>query len=194
MTVTTATSGTIARDSLYAFEGAVPKLGPGVVVLPGARVIGRVTLGADVNIWFNTVLRGDVEPITIGARTNIQDNSTCHVTGGRFALVVGEDVTVGHGVTLHACTVGNRVLVGMGAVVLDGAVVGDDVMIGAGSLVPPGMKIPSGVLVLGAPAKIKRPLTEDELNALIRMPRDYVTLARRFGPAEPVNKGGAACG
>ncbi len=147
---------------LYELEGARPTLGARVYIAPGAHVIGKVTIGDDSSIWFNTVLRGDEEPITIGARTSIQDGTVVHITQGLSQTVVGDDVTVGHSVILHGCRVGNRCLIGMGSVILDNAIVEDDAMVAAGALVPPGMVVPSGKLVMGRPAKVVRDLRDTD--------------------------------
>ncbi|MBK8169570.1 MAG: gamma carbonic anhydrase family protein [Sandaracinaceae bacterium] len=148
--------------NLYPYKGLMPRVDSTCFIAPNASVIGQVTLGAETSIWFGTVLRGDVAPIRIGARTSIQDNSVIHATGGISACSVGDDCTIGHGVTLHGCTVGNGSLIGMGSIVLDNAEIGANSMVGAGSLVTVGTKIPSGVLAHGRPAKVVRPLTEDE--------------------------------
>lgn len=159
-----------------------PTLGDAVFVDASAVVIGRVTLGADVSIWPLTVLRGDVNDIRIGARTNIQDGSVLHNTApdssppAGFPLIVGEDVTVGHKAILHGCTVGDRVLIGMGAVVLDGAIIESDVILGAGSLVSPGKVLSSGGLYVGAPAKRVRDLRPQELDFLRYSAAHYVKL------------------
>jgi carbonic anhydrase/acetyltransferase-like protein (isoleucine patch superfamily) len=145
---------------LYEYMGLRPAIGRNVYLAPTAVVIGDVTLGEGSSVWFGTVVRGDVMPIVIGARTNLQDGSVIHVTGGQTSTTVGDDVTVGHMVLLHGCTVGNRVLVGMGSVVLDGAVIEDDAVVGAGSLVTPGTRIPSGSLAMGRPAKVVRAMTD----------------------------------
>src|SRR5262249_57903897 len=118
-------------------DSVTPVLGRGVFVAPNATLIGQVTLGDESSVWFGAVLRGDVGTITIGARTNIQDLTMIHMTGGLTHTSIGEDVTVGHSVVLHGCTIGNRCLVGMGSIVLDGAVVGDDCLIAAGTLIAP---------------------------------------------------------
>lgn len=163
-----------------------PELGERVYVDPAATVIGRVKLGEDVSIWPNAVIRGDVNRITLCARTNIQDGSICHVTHdgpytrGGLPLVVGEDVTVGHGAILHACTIGERCLVGMGALVMDGAVLGDDVMLAAGSLVPPGKKLEPGHLYRGRPAERVRALNDEELEILRYSAAHYVKLKDRY--------------
>lgn len=144
------------------YGGTAPRLAATAWVAPGAVVVGDVEIGEGSSIWFQTVVRGDVNRIRIGARTNVQDHTTVHVTGGTHPTVVGDDVTIGHRVVLHGCTVKDRCLVGIGAIVLDGAVIEEEAMVGAGALVTPGMIVPSGTLVLGAPAKVKRPLTADE--------------------------------
>lgn len=161
------------------FEGHEPRLGAGAWVAPDATVLGQVELGEGASVWYGCVLRGDVGRITVGARTNLQDLSILHVTGGKHDTHVGADVTVGHRVTLHGCVIGDRVLVGMGAIVLDGAVVGDECLVGAGALVTPGSKIPAGSMVLGAPAKVVRPLTPDERRAFVGQAAHYVELAER---------------
>jgi carbonic anhydrase/acetyltransferase-like protein (isoleucine patch superfamily) len=139
-----------------------------------------VEIGADSSVWFGAVVRGDVNPIRVGARTNVQDHSILHVTGGTHPTSVGDDVTLGHRVTLHGCTVKDRCLIGIGAVVLDGAVVGEDAMVGAGSLVPPGMVVPPGTLALGSPARVKRELTEEEIAHFRRSARSYAAYAEQY--------------
>lgn len=151
-----------------------------------AVVIGQVSMAEQVNVWPLVVMRGDVNHIRIGARTNIQDGSVLHVTGARpqkpegSPLIVGEDVTIGHKVILHGCTIGNRVLVGMGAIVLDDAVIDDDVMVGAGSVVPPGKRLQSGFLYLGSPVKQVRPLTDKEKAFLAQSAVNYINLAQEY--------------
>lgn len=162
------------------FEGVRPTFRGDNFVAAGAVVIGDVVVGEQTSIWFNTVVRGDVHSIRIGARTNIQDLCMCHVTGGAFPLHVGDDVTVGHRVVLHGCTVGDRSLIGMGSVVLDGASIADDVLVAAGSLVTQGAQFPSGVLVMGTPARVKRPLTDEELADLPATAAHYVMQAQRY--------------
>jgi carbonic anhydrase/acetyltransferase-like protein (isoleucine patch superfamily) len=151
-----------------------------VFVAPSADVIGDVEIGNDSSIWFNTVIRSDVHFIRIGERTNIQDLSMLHVTRKTHPLIIGNEVTVGHHVTLHGCTIANRVLIGMGAVVLDGAVISDDAMVGAGALVTEGMTVPPFTLALGVPAKIKRSLTEEEIAFLKKSAQNYVELAQIY--------------
>lgn len=169
---------------LLAFGGRRPRVHPEAVVLDSAVVIGDVEIGAGASVWFHAVVRGDLEPIRIGARTNIQDNATVHVVGGRFATEIGSGVTVGHNAIVHGCTVGAGVLVGMGAIVLDGAVVGDESLVGAGAVVPPGMRIPPRSLVLGNPARLVRPLRDEEVARLADAAARYVGLAAAYR-AEP---------
>ena len=138
-----------------------------VIILPGARVSGDVTIGPGCSIWYNTVIRGDEAPIIIGENSNIQDNSTLH-TNDVQPLVIGNYVTVGHNVVLHSCTIEDGCLIGMGAIVLDGAVVGENSIVGAGALVTKGNVIPAGSMVLGSPARVKRPLTEEEIAGVRR--------------------------
>jgi carbonic anhydrase/acetyltransferase-like protein (isoleucine patch superfamily) len=159
-----------------------PVVGQRVWIDPAAVVIGRVTLGDDASIWPGAVLRGDVNRIEIGARTSIQDGSILHVASDRLAgeggipLIVGDDVTVGHRVILHACTVGNRCLIGMGAILMDGAVAGDESIVGAGSLVPAGRRIPPRTLWIGSPARQARALTGQEIDYLLASAAHYVAL------------------
>lgn len=137
---------------------------PSSLIFPGAVVVGDVALGENCSVWFNAVLRANEAPITIGDGTNIQDNATLHVSEDQ-PLTVGKDVTVGHGAVLHSCTVGDGALIGMGAIVLDGAVVEENAMVAAGALVAPRTVIPAGTLAVGSPAKVKRPLTQEEIAA-----------------------------
>ncbi len=172
---------------LTAYRNQTPQLASSTWVHPSAQVIGDVVLGPDVSIWCNTVLRGDVNHIRIGAGTNVQDLTMCHVSHKTAArpegspLLIGSHVTVGHGVILHGCSIGDECLVGMGSIVMDDVVVEDRVMIGAGSLVPPGKRLQTGMLYVGRPALPVRPLSEGELAHLrysaehyIRVKNDYV--------------------
>ncbi len=161
-----------------------PKLDPTVWVAPSAEVIGNVAIGPESSVWFQTVIRGDVHWIRIGRRTNIQDLSVCHVTRDTHPLVIGDEVTVGHRVILHGCTIGNRVLIGMGSIIMDGAQIGDDSIIGAGSLVTEGTRIEPGTLAMGSPAKPKRSLTEDERAWLRRSASNYVSYRLDYLPSE----------
>lgn len=164
--------------SLRPFKGVLPKLGEGCFVEDSAQVIGDVVLGDEASVWFNSVIRGDVNPIRIGARTNIQDLSMVHVLHEKYGTLIGDDVTVGHHVVLHGCTVGNRVLIGMGAVLMDGVEVGDDCIIAAGALLTPGTRIPAGSVAVGSPAKVRRPINDEERQWLLQSARNYVRYAR----------------
>lgn len=168
--------------SIRRFQGHQPQLGARVYIDPQAAVIGRVDIGDDASIWPFVVARGDVNGIRIGARTNIQDNTVLHVThdgpytaGGR-PLLIGSDVTVGHGAILHACTIGDFSLIGMGATVLDDAEIGAYALIGAGSVVSPGKRVEAGTLWLGNPARPVRALKDAELESLRYSAQHYVRL------------------
>lgn len=166
--------------TVYEFDGVRPTLSESVFVAPNATVLGDVHVGPSSSLWFGAVVRGDVFPIRIGARTNIQDNSVVHVTGGKSKTTVGDDVTVGHMVLLHGCTIGDRCLIGMGTVVLDDVVVGNECFIGAGSLLPPRMIVPPRSFVLGRPAKVVRPLRDVELVSIRESSVHYVEYSRKF--------------
>lgn len=139
-------------------------------------ILGDVTIGADSSVFYYTVVRGDEASITIGRRSNIQDNSTVHVDYG-FPTVIGDDVTVGHNCVIHGCTIGDASLIGMGSTILNGAKIGKHCLIGAGSLVTQNTVIPDGMLVIGSPAKVKRPLTEAEIQSIYKNAADYVALS-----------------
>ena len=163
--------------ALRRFRDKSPRVHPSCFVEDSAQVIGDVELGEDSSVWFNSVLRGDVNAIRIGQRTNIQDLTMVHVTSNRFTTSIGDDVTVGHHVVLHGCAVGNRVLVGMGSILMDDVEIGDDCIIGAGTLLTQGTKIPPGSLVVGSPGKVKRPLTDEERAFLVESAKHYVHIA-----------------
>lgn len=172
--------------TIKAFEGHYPNIHPDAWVDESAYVSGRATLGAGCSVWPMVVIRADINPITIGERTNIQDSSVLHVTHGGpfttpegFALSIGNDVIVGHKAVLHACTIGHRCLIGMGAIVMDGAVVGDETIIAAASLVPPGKQLEGGYLYAGSPVKQIRALTEKERAFFTYSANYYVKLAQR---------------
>lgn len=150
---------------LVPFKGDKPELHPTVFVAPGAKVIGKVLVGEESTIWFNTVLRGDEGPITIGKRCSIQDNSTIHLYEGA-PVVVEDEVTVGHNVILHGCKVGKRSIIGMGSTILDHAEIGEECIIGANTLIPPGKKIPPRSLVVGSPGKVVRELNEKDFEII----------------------------
>lgn len=174
---------------IRSFQGITPHLAAGVYVDESAQVIGDVTLGDDSSVWPLTVIRGDVNKIRIGARTNIQDNSCLHVTHdgpytpGGVALIVGDEVTVGHGVILHACTIGNRCLIGMGAIVMDKVVLEDECFIAAGTVVPPGKTLKGGWLYRGSPAQPVRELTEKERENLRYSAAHYVRVKNKYQAA-----------
>ncbi len=162
------------------FNGVHPQVGRECFVADTARVIGDVVLGDACSIWYGAVVRGDVFHIRIGARTNVQDLAVLHVTTGKHATLIGEDVTIGHRAVLHGCTVGDRALIGMGAVVMDAAVIGDEAMVGAGALVTPGTVVPPRTLVVGSPARPKRELRDDELAYLRKSGSHYAKLAAMY--------------
>jgi carbonic anhydrase/acetyltransferase-like protein (isoleucine patch superfamily) len=161
------------------YESFSPNIHPSVFVAPSADVIGRVTLGEESSVWYHTTLRGDINEIVIGPRSNVQDNVVIHLADD-YGCHVGELVTVGHSAILHACTVKDEVLVGMGAIVLDGAVIGERSIIGAGALVTGGTVIPPGSLVLGSPAKVVRTLSLDEQAKVKTWAEKYVVQSRKY--------------
>ncbi|HJQ36574.1 MAG TPA: gamma carbonic anhydrase family protein [Thermoanaerobaculia bacterium] len=156
------------------YNNKAPRLGERVFVAENAAIIGDVEVGDDCSIWYSATIRGDVNGIRIGARTNVQDNCTIHVTHLQWPTVIAEEVTIGHGAIVHGCTVHRGALIGMGSRVLDGAVVGEFALIGAGALVPEGMQVPPRVLVVGVPARVKRPLTDEELARLDQSWKNYL--------------------
>jgi carbonic anhydrase/acetyltransferase-like protein (isoleucine patch superfamily) len=166
--------------SLFALDGIAPTVPAGFCfIADSAEIIGNVELGDDVGIWFGAVIRGDNERIRIGARTNIQDLCVLHSDPGS-PLTVGENCTIGHRAILHGCSIGDGTLVGMGATILNGASIGKNCLIGAGALVTEGKAFPDGSLVVGAPGKVARALTEDDIARLGRSAAHYVANARRF--------------
>jgi carbonic anhydrase/acetyltransferase-like protein (isoleucine patch superfamily) len=165
---------------LRGYAGKHPRLGRGVFLAETCAVIGDVTIGDESSIWYSTVLRGDVMSIQIGARTSMQDGTIVHVTSEELGTVIGDDCTVGHGVILHACTVEDLCLIGMGSTILDGARVGRGSLVGAGALVTPGTVIPPGSLVLGAPARVVRPVNPKEREQIEYGAAVYVELTRRY--------------
>jgi carbonic anhydrase/acetyltransferase-like protein (isoleucine patch superfamily) len=172
--------------AIRTYQGTTPILGERVYVDPEATVIGRVTLGDDTSVWPTAVVRGDVHSITIGARTSVQDGSVLHVTHdgpyspGGGPLLVGDDVTIGHRALLHACTVGNRCLIGMGSILLDGVIVEDEVLVGAGALIAPRTRLAARTLWIGSPARRVRSLTEREIESLAYSAAHYVRVKDRY--------------
>lgn len=165
--------------TVYSLDGKAPKLGEGAWVAPDANVIGNVTLGAGASVWFGATLRGDNEPMTIGAGTNLQENVVCHSDPG-YPLTVGEGCTIGHKAMLHGCTIGDNSLVGMGATVLNGARIGRNCLIGAGALVTEGKEIPDGSVVMGMPGKVVKQLDDAAIEGLRASARHYRENAKRF--------------
>ncbi|HEY5962026.1 MAG TPA: gamma carbonic anhydrase family protein [Polyangiaceae bacterium] len=165
---------------IRAFREFSPQIADSAFIAENATIIGNVIIGPDVSIWYGVVLRGDVGGIQIGARSNIQDLSMVHMTGGAFDTSVGEDVVVGHGAILHSARVGNGALVGMGAILLDDCEIGEGAVVAAGSVVPPRMKVPPFVMVRGAPAKVTRELNDEERQMGRRGAAGYVELMRQY--------------
>jgi carbonic anhydrase/acetyltransferase-like protein (isoleucine patch superfamily) len=164
---------------IYEFEERTPEIAASCYIADNATVIGDVVLREESSIWFGAVLRGDIEPVVVGHRSNIQDNSVAHTSNG-FPVVLGEDVTVGHKVTLHGCRIGNNCLIGMGAILLDGCEIGDNCIVGAGALVKQGYKVPAGSLVVGSPARVIRKLGEDDFKNIHHYSERYVDLQARY--------------
>lgn len=159
---------------LVSARGLTPTIGKDVFIAAGAQIIGDVKVGDKASIWFNTTLRGDVMPITIGSESNVQDGSTLHGTFGKYSCVVGDRVTIGHNVILHGCTIGHGTLIGMGSIIMDGAEIGEHSVVGAGSLVTEGKKFPPRSLIVGRPAGLKRVLNEEELGFLQQSADNYL--------------------
>lgn len=162
------------------FHSILPRIDPTAFVDASAQIIGDVEIGAESSVWMNVVVRGDVNWIRIGRRTNIQDGSIVHVMRGSHPTTLGDEVTVGHGVILHGCTVRDRCLIGMGAIVLNGAEVGESCIVAAGSLLPEGMRVPPRSLVVGHPGKVRRPLTDEEVASIAGYAERYIGYARDY--------------
>ncbi|MDP2792104.1 MAG: gamma carbonic anhydrase family protein [Rectinemataceae bacterium] len=152
-------------------------------IAPSASITGDVTVGQDSSVWHNTTLRGDMAPISIGDRTNIQDGAVLHVADD-LPCIIGDDVTVGHGAIVHGCKVGNRCLIGMGSIILNGAEIGDECVVGAGALITEGKKIPRRSLIVGSPAKVIRDIRDDELVKILGNASEYVRLAKNAGASD----------
>jgi len=164
----------IRQPDIRAYRGKHPRIAASAYIDPSAVVIGDVHIGEDSSVWPCTVIRGDVHYIRIGARTNIQDGCVLHVMKDEYPLILGDDVTVGHSVTLHGCTIESRCLIGMGAVILNGVVIGHGSIVAAGTLITERTVIPPGSLVLGSPGKVKRPLREIEKHTIDAYAQRYV--------------------
>ena len=169
-----------ARGPVYAFEGHRPRVAADAFIAPTAAVIGQVEIGAQSGVWFHCVLRGDTNFIRIGQRSNIQDGTIIHVNAGAQPTIIGDDVTVGHGCIIHACTLEDRTFVGMGATVLDGAVIEAGGMLAAGALLTPGKRIGRGEIWQGSPAKLWRVMSPDDQARFGRTAPHYVELAQRY--------------
>lgn len=165
--------------SLYAIGNKTPQCGPNVWIAPNASVIGDARLAANVSIWWNAVLRGDNDPLTIGENTNIQDGSVLHADEG-VPLTIGANVTVGHMVMLHGCTIGDNSLIGIGSIVLNRASIGRNSIVGANTLIPEGKTYPDGVLIVGSPGKVVRELSSEEIGRLQTSAANYVINAQRY--------------
>lgn len=165
---------------ILTYGGKTPLVHQTAYVQDSARVIGDVSIGAESSMWFNVVIRADVHHVRIGARTNVQDNSTIHVTRDRWPTVLGDDVTVAHGVILHGCRISDRCLIGMGAIVMDGVEVGEECLIAAGALVTPNTKLPAGHLIIGHPAAVARPLRPEEIARIKQSAQNYVEYAKSY--------------
>lgn len=160
--------------SIRSYKGRLPIIDASAFIDESAQVIGDVVIGAESSVWMQTVIRGDVNYIRVGDRSNIQDGTVVHVQHDTCPTVIGDDVTVGHGAIVHGCTIHNRVLVGMGAIILNGAVVGEDCIIAAGSLITEGTVIPPRSMVMGSPGKVRRPLTDRDLAMIREFAGNYV--------------------
>ena len=165
---------------LYSYDYLTPKVSDSVFIAPNATIIGNVEIGEDSSVWFNVVIRGDVNPIRIGSKTNIQDGSILHVTSQKSTLNIGNSVTVGHGAILHGCTIADNSLIGFGARILDGARIGRSCLVAAGSLVMQGEKVPANSLVAGVPAIVKRSLTPDEIKEIRHSSDRYVDYKQAY--------------
>jgi carbonic anhydrase/acetyltransferase-like protein (isoleucine patch superfamily) len=165
------------------YRGRYPRLAADAFAAPGATLIGDVELGAQASVWFGCVLRGDVQPVRVGARTNFQDGSIIHVSRAGLATLIGVEVTIGHGCIVHACTIEDRAFIGMGSIILDGAVVSSEGMLGAGSLLAPGKRIGARELWLGRPARFARRVSDEERALLDEQNRHYVELAAEYRAA-----------
>lgn len=166
--------------SIISYKGITPKIHSSVFMAEGSHIIGDVEIDHDSSVWFNCVIRGDVNYIRIGARTNIQDNSVVHVTHKKFPCLIGSNVTIGHNATIHACTIQDYSLIGMGAIVLDNAEIGPYSLVAAGAVVTMNMKVPSGVLAAGIPAKVIRPLTNEEKKILEQSAQNYINYVSTY--------------
>jgi carbonic anhydrase/acetyltransferase-like protein (isoleucine patch superfamily) len=165
---------------IYKYKDEKPEIHESCFIAPSADIIGSVSIGKESSVWFGVVIRGDGNYIKIGKGSNIQDNSIVHINSQSSPTIIGDNVTVGHGVILHGCKLEDNCLIGMGATILDGAIIGQNTLIGAGSIVTGGKKIPEGVLCLGTPAKVIRKLTEEEVQEIKEAAKHYVMLSKDY--------------
>lgn len=165
---------------IHTYRGTTPVIHPSAFVVESAQIIGDVTIGADSSVWFNAVIRGDVNYIRIGSRTNIQDGCLLHVTHRRYSLTLGSNITLGHGAIVHGCTIEDTCLIGMGAIVLDNARINSYTLVAAGAVVREGEVLPEGVLVAGVPARVVRVLTIEERTMLERSAQNYVEYVKGY--------------
>jgi carbonic anhydrase/acetyltransferase-like protein (isoleucine patch superfamily) len=170
---------------IHPYNGAEPVIPASAFVAASVDMIGDVTLGEETSVWFGSVVRGDIHYVRIGARTNIQDNCTVHVTEHDYPTVVGDEVTVGHNVILHGCVIGDRCLIGMGAVVMDDVEVGSGSLVAAGAVLTPGTKVNPGSLYAGVPAKFRREVADEEYQLIVDRAEEYVQLARVYKAMTP---------
>jgi carbonic anhydrase/acetyltransferase-like protein (isoleucine patch superfamily) len=170
----------VESGKIYEFQGKIPEVHPTCFLADGARIIGDVVLAEHVSVWFNVVIRGDVERIRIGKNSNIQDNVVIHVTHFKNPTTVGENVTVGHGAILHGCTVRDGALIGMNAVVLDRAVIGEGALVAAGAVVTPNTHVPPGMLAAGIPAKVIRHLSDAEKEMVTEGATNYMMYVQHY--------------
>lgn len=168
---------------LKSFLGHHPKIAASAYIEDSAQIIGDVVIGADSSVWFNAVVRGDVHSIRIGSQTNVQDLCVLHGYKDRYAVTLGDRVTVAHSVTLHGCTIEDECLIGMGAVILNGARIGRGSLVAAGAVVPEGAVIPPGSLVMGLPGRVKRPVTAEETALILRHAANYIRYKEQYQPA-----------
>jgi carbonic anhydrase/acetyltransferase-like protein (isoleucine patch superfamily) len=162
------------------YKGTRPQIAPTAFIETSAQVIGDVQIGEHSSVWFNCVIRGDVHYIRVGHSTNIQDGTVIHVTNGRFPTEIGNHVTIGHGVMIHGCTIKDRSLVGIGSIILDNAIIGEESFIAAGSLVTPGTVIPPRSMVMGSPAKVRREVTDSEIELINRHWQNYIEYKNNY--------------
>ena len=165
--------------SVYTHSGIAPSHGENCFIAPNASVIGNIIMGNAVSVWFNTVIRGDIEKIIIGDNTNVQDLSMLH-TSKNYPITIGRNVSIGHNATIHGCSIGDSTLIGMGSVILDGVEIGDNCLVAAGSVLPPGKKYPSNSMIMGSPAKVVRELTHEEAEEYGNHYKSYTEAAKKY--------------